>query len=113
MTETKTYTLRRDGARDLRFTGELIASASSWHHQGPRNTRWTELRLYLLDDGRHVLETVGRTLWEGETDRYRADVAGADPEAVIETVEHEDGRLGRLGRDLLLEAGIEPVETIQ
>lgn len=106
----ETYTLERDGLRDLRFEGELLAEVSSPHGElGPR--RWTELRLHRLKDGRHVLETVERNDYPNERDQCAAVVVAADPEAVIASVE-QDGKLERLGRELLLEAGIEPVEEV-
>ena len=100
------HTLARDGARDIRFTGELIAEVSSHHYEGPRNTRWTELRLFRTAAGTLVCHEIGRTIWQGETDRYQ--VHKADTEAdLIDLV-----GTGSLAKDLYDSAGIECVDEI-
>jgi hypothetical protein len=67
-------TVFRDGEKNLRFVGELLASASSRSHQGPRSQRWQELTLYRTQGGKFVAARVGRTIWQGEVDRYEAVV---------------------------------------
>jgi hypothetical protein len=65
-------TVCRDEEPDLIFEGVEIATASSLSHSGPNNTRWTELTLYRTASNRYVVERIGRTRWEKETDSYEA-----------------------------------------
>lgn len=48
----------RDGARVIRFNGDLLAEASSERASSPR---WTDKALYRTDAGTYVLAQVGRT----------------------------------------------------
>lgn len=99
-------TLENDHGRDVRFTGEEIASASSHHYEGPSNTRWTELTLYRTDSGRLICGEVGLTCWQGESDRHTVHVC-ADEAALIESV-----GTGWLAKELYDEAGIDHAEDI-
>lgn len=107
-TTMDTITLTRDDARDVRFSGEEIASVSSRDPvSGPRNTRWTELTLYRTASGRLVCSEVGRTQWQGEHDRHRVYIAddGADLVGELGT--------GWLAKELYDEAGIECIEDVE
>ena len=110
-----TYTLTRDGERDLRFDGVRIGAADSKWSDGTEGTRWTELELYQTVPEPYycyVLSVVGRTQWQGERNRYCAYVCN-DEAAVIAALEDDnDGALGWLVKELLQAAGIEAVETI-
>jgi hypothetical protein len=112
--ETKTWTVRRDGMRDLRFEGTRLADASDHSHQGDRQNRWTELYLYQLEDGRgYVLQRVFRTCWQGEEDAMQAWHCET-PAAVFAHLGQEDGdgcELPELARELLVEAG-EPFDAL-
>lgn len=68
----KSYTVTRDGDRDLAFTGELIGSASS-RNRG--RSRWFEVRIYRTEIGHFVVNGIGRSVIEGESDRSWAVVA--------------------------------------
>uniref|UniRef100_UPI0035689111 hypothetical protein n=1 Tax=Halomonas sp. TaxID=1486246 RepID=UPI0035689111 len=57
-TDMETIELNRDDGPDVRFTGEEIASASSYNYQGPRNIRWTELALHRTAGGKWVCHEV-------------------------------------------------------
>jgi len=79
------YIITRDGEQDLKFEGELIASASSSPESARGDYsgsvgRWTELRLYRTKGGKYVCQSIGRTQWQGEHDRCKgavcADAAG-------------------------------------
>ena len=104
--ETTRHTVERDGDRDLRFDGRLVASATSHHHEGPRNTRWTELELYETAGGQFVAAEIGKSLSQGEINRYAAWVCD-DHEAVIEAL-----GLGTLAKELYAKAGIDCTEEI-
>ena len=58
----ESYVVRRDGEKDLRFTGELLADASSHEHSGSNSNRWTEMTVYKTESGKYVVEIIGRTL---------------------------------------------------
>lgn len=105
--DMETIELARDNGPDVRFQGEQIASASSWHYEGPRNTRWTELTLYRTSGGKLVCHEVGRTLWQGERDRRAVHVADTEAE-IIDAV-----GFGRLAKELYDEAGIDHAEEIE
>ncbi len=111
-TDMETITLKRDNDRDLRFKGELVASVASspnnaagsnWSRQ---TGRWSELRLYKTASGKFVAGQVGRTQWQGEHDRYSAEVCDTEADIIAFF------GTGWLAKDLYAEAGIECVEYI-
>lgn len=111
-TTTKSFKLANDGERDVRFKGEKLASVSSHHYQGPRQNRWTELSLYRTAGGTLVLWIVGRTQWQGESDRHRV-VTCSDEDAVVQAlIDDDDGQLGDLAKELCNDVGIEHERTI-
>jgi len=106
------YTLTNDGARNVRFTGEKLARVSSHHYQGDRQNRWTELSLYRTTAGSLVLWIVGRTCWQGESDRFSV-VTCADEDALIAALEYDnEGHLGDLAKELLDAVGVEAVTEV-
>lgn len=50
------YRLRRTGAVDVEFDGELLANQTS-HREGA--TRWMEVRIYRTTTGKYVVEEAG------------------------------------------------------
>lgn len=68
----KTYTLPRTGDRPVRFTGEIIALASTRPHQGPCENRWWDLALYRTEVGQYVAAIGYHTQWQRELGRYDA-----------------------------------------
>lgn len=68
-TDMDKITVKNDNAPDLRFTGELMATASSRSND---TTRWTELELYKTQTGKFVCSEIGYTQWQGERDHYKA-----------------------------------------
>ena len=105
------FVVRRDGAANLQFRGELVAEASSSPDRARSgfsgNTgRWTELALYRTVGGNYVCSQIGRTQWQGEHDRRDAVVC-ADAVSVVEYFGH-----GWLAKELYAAAGIEDAETI-
>jgi hypothetical protein len=105
-TTMETITLTNDNAPDVRFTGELVASASS---KDPYNNggRWTVLRLYRTKGGSFICQEEGVTQWQGERDRSKVTVCKTEAE-VIATFGH-----GRLAKEIYDEAGIEAVVDIE
>jgi hypothetical protein len=100
------YTVRRDGDRDLCFEGELIASISSRRHEGKANTRWNELALYRTAGGKLVASKIGRTIWQGEVDRYEAVVG--DERVISSFFGYSDA-----AKELYEKAGIDALERIE
>ncbi len=105
------FIVERDGAPDLRFTGELVCSTSSSannassYYSGSTG-RWRTLKLWKTQSGKFVCQSVGHTQWQGEKTRYSAAVCD-DDSAVMEFFGH-----GWLAKDLYSEAGIEAVEDL-
>jgi hypothetical protein len=112
-TKMKTFKLRRNGLPSLSFAGERIADVSSHSHEGPRQNRWTEICLYRTQGGKFVAWIVGRTCWQGESDRYEAHVCDTEAD-LIEALKQEDndGYLSDLAKEALDEAMIDCVEQI-
>jgi hypothetical protein len=64
----KEHIVPRDGQPDLRFKGTLLASAAP--DQNTTGERWKEYRVYRTKAGRYVFATVGRSIKDGERDRF-------------------------------------------
>lgn len=101
MEETTVY---RDNEPNLRFTGVKLAVASD---KDSRSTRWFVLRLYKTKGGKYVCSRIGKTLWDGEVDRYSGAVC-ANASEVIAFFGHSD-----LAKELYSDAGIEDIEDIE
>lgn len=82
----------------FRFEGEKVAFVSA---ELPLKERWTELTLYLTDDGSWLLHGVGRTRVKGEVDRHWI-VLTDDPEEWLDSV--IDNKASRLAKKLLAES---------
>ncbi len=100
--EMQDYTIVRDNDRDLRFTGEIVATVASPEKTG----RWTELTLYRTAAGKYVAQEVGRTKWEREHDRYAATVCETQSDVLAAF------GTGWLAKQMYDAAGIECVETV-
>ncbi len=95
------YIVKRDGDRDLKFTGTVIADVSSHSYQGPNQNRWSEITVYRTKGGKYVVSTIGRTCWQGEHDRHGATLCDT-PEAVVDALrQEEDGYLSWLAKTAL------------
>lgn len=79
--------VKRDGQKDLKFKGKLLASVSSRWVAGQEQTRWTEITVYQTESGRYVIAWEHITLWQGEENRYRAEVCGRVAEVTAELME--------------------------
>lgn len=91
---------------DVRFTGEKIAHATTQTYLRDQ-TRWTELDLYRSEGGVWICHEIGRTMWEGEEDRFTVYVA-VDEQELVQKV-----GLGRLAKELYDEAGIDHAQDIE
>jgi hypothetical protein len=105
-------TVERDGAANIRFKGELIATTSSSannassYYSGSTG-RWKTLNLWKTAGGKYVGQIVGHTQWQGEHTRHAAAVC-ADLAAVQDFFGHD-----WLAKDLYAEAGIDAVEDVE
>jgi len=106
----KEFTVTRDGDRDLRFTGEKVASVSGRANSGPDSNRWSEIRIYLTAAGAYVAQRVQRTLWEGEEDT--ADAAVCETPRSVRGFLTYDDVLSDLAKEALTEAGLD-AETVE
>lgn len=82
--ELELITLDNDNAPDVSFNGWLLADSSNRYESGPYNerTRWMELSLYKTAGGNLVAQTVGRSLWQGEVDRYKVKICKTEQEVI-------------------------------
>jgi len=123
-----TFTLKRSGTAALKFSGDLIAEASSKQRQGPGQNRWFELAAYGLEAGGYIAALGYRTCWQGEQDvdyaERLADAAGVrqhfanfdpcDPalwRGIPENV-HDAGRRNSYYRDAIAAAYREAVSEL-
>lgn len=104
----ETITLRRDDARDLRFTGELVAEVTDRGRGPDERQRWRELSLYRTAGGKLVCADVRRSVWqcEGEHDRFAVHIAD-DEAGIVDALGCE-----WLAKQLFKAAGIEAVEEL-
>lgn len=106
------FRLENDGARDVAFAGVKLSEESDHSYQGPRQNRWLEVRIYRTATGRYVVEQVGRTCWQGESDRHAVTIC-ADAAAVLAALGGNDDRdddyhdrgISAVARDALAAAG--------
>lgn len=105
-------TLDVDNAPNIRFQGELIGSASSSANNAAGSSysgetgRWAELSLYKTQGGKFVAHKIGRTQWQGERDRFSAQVCENEAD-VIAFFGHR-----WLAKELYEDAGISDAVTI-
>ncbi len=95
------FTLDRDGARALRFNGELLAEASSRHGEAPR---WTEIAIYVTCDGRYVLSKQQLSIFEDEPVRALVVVANTGGAFALSLARPSDGKIERAGLTALRQA---------
>ena len=106
------YVIERDSAKNLTFTGELLAKASSSDNNASGSSysgstgRWQVLALYRTEGGKLICERIDRTRWQGERDSHHAKVCTNNNE-VIDFFGH-----GWLAKDLYEEAGIVACENV-
>lgn len=106
------FEVYRDNKPALEFYGECIASVSSSDDKAMGSMwsgetgRWTELALYKTTSGKYVCEQIGRTRWQGERDRFSAEVC--------DTLDQVRAFFGHrwLAKELYEDAGIKDVQTV-
>ena len=67
----KEQKLNRSGKRPLAFIGKEIAEESSRDHN---STRWVKATVFETDKGKVIVGIVHATCWQGEHDRFTAEV---------------------------------------
>lgn len=105
----KTYTLNRDGDRNVRFTGEKLAAVTSKDYN---SNRWTEIDIYRTAKGKLVAHIVYRTQWQGENDRSSVVICDSEDTLVESLRDDYCGQLDWVAKEALAAAGIECVEEI-
>jgi len=95
--------LTRTGERDLIFRGAKLAEASEHEHQGPRQNRWAEVKVFEVEGGGFVARAIHRTCWQGEQDTFHAWPC-ADPEAVAKAFEDHFQGMPSVVKEVLGEA---------
>ena len=108
----KTYKLVNDGARDVRFTGEKLGEVSSYSLFGSRQNRWTEIGLYRTAGDKLILKIIGRSQWQGESDRHEVVICEDEAAVVTALVDGNDGRLSDLAKELLEAVSIEAAQEV-
>jgi hypothetical protein len=92
MTEPLFY---QNGGTIVQFSGELIAHVSS---ELPSKDRHTEFDIFLTIHDEWVLQGIGRSRIEGESDRYWA-VISKDPADILQAIIGND--VSRLAKKLI------------
>jgi EXLDI family protein len=93
----KEFTVQRDGARDLKFRGTLLASAAP---ECRGQDRWREYRVYRTTNGTYVLSRIGRSVLNDELDRFEVDTWNSEGDPV-RMVDGKGGSRERVLEDLL------------
>lgn len=111
--DMETFTLEIDNAPSIRFTGKLVASVASSNNQAMGSDysgkpgRWTELALYKTKGGRFICQQVGRSIWQGERDRFSGKVC----ETLAEVKEFFGHRY--LAKELYAKASIDDTVEVE
>lgn len=95
----KRYVVERTNDIPLEFDGELLGEVTSKHDR-PNQARWTEHRIYRTTTGSYVVETVGKSVVDGEIDRCSA-TAVDDPKEIPAALRAPRTYLTLLARDVL------------
>jgi len=100
-------TVYRDDYPNLLFTGRVVAEVTDHATEGARQSRWTELTLYVSNRGTWICQSCTRSQWQGETNYSRAEVFDSHA-GVIDFFGHSD-----LAKELYAAAEIEDVEVVE
>ena len=93
----KKYIIKVDGQRNLAFTGEEIANASTRNNL---STRWFVLTLYKTKGENYIAQRQGYSQWQGEETNHEAKKCETDEQVV------EYFGLSEAAKDLYDQAGI-------
>ena len=80
-TEARAFTIKRDGERDISFSGWVLGTSSMKTGTG----RGTDVGIFRTEGGRYVVAVHQWTAWDGERDLYRAGVCDG-PEKLLQWV---------------------------
>jgi hypothetical protein len=98
--------LDNDNAPDISFRGKLIGAGSS-QDSIRQKTRWTVYRIYRTAGGKLIGQIIGRTIWQGEVDRYTAKVCSSEQE-LVRFIGYSDA-----AKEAFSEAGIETAMKVK
>lgn len=88
MEDQKQYSIERDNAPALEFTGVKIASVESSDNNAVGSSysgstgRYQKLRLYKTRGGKFICEKIDITRWQGERNRHFAEVCATESEVI-------------------------------
>jgi hypothetical protein len=106
----------RDGQPDVKFRGILLASVAP--DSTPDGGRWRELRVYKTMGGKKIYSEVGRSLLDGERDKFTAFVDDSSFYQGEERVKAETQQMTRffkfsdLAKKLYAKLGVSTEEII-
>jgi len=109
----KDHVVTRDDKADLKFRGTLLASIAS--SAAPRG-RWREFRVYKTVAGNYVYSDIGRSVLDGERDKFRAEVVNLNVTHYVPMTWQEQAinffGFDPLAKDLYRKLGVEFEEKI-
>lgn len=85
-TDVQSYRIPRTGDRPAVIEGERLASVSTRQQGGPGETRWWDMSLYALRDGRYAIHIAYHTRWQGELE-HDALVLSPDADRLIQRLD--------------------------
>lgn len=97
------YQIKRTGLPPIKFSGEVIGSGSTEIEHGNRSNRWTEVEIYKTKGGKFVATVGHLTIWQGESDHYKAQSFEKASDA-IEWLKGEGGTLGKASQSAVEKA---------
>ncbi len=90
--------VRRDGKRDLSFSGKTLSWATTWTD---RASRWMEATLYETKAGKYVISVRNITLWQDEENGYEGYVAKTLEDVFMKAFpEIKNGEVSWLAKEL-------------
>ncbi len=96
----RTFTVRRDGDRDLEFTGVQLGAGAMDTGTG----RGTDVTIYRTAGGRYVVGVRAWTAWQDERDSHRAGVCEDAAQVLAWLRQDAGGILGQASKDALEDA---------
>ena len=100
--------VKRDGGRDLSFSGMCIASSSDRENN---STRWTDCSIYKTAKGNYIYGEERLTMWTGEHDVFSAEKFES-LEKLFAWLEGENEPYGGAAKELAEQCGFDLTEHV-
>jgi len=118
----KQYSIERDGKRNLTFQGDLLGTGGGYRNDC--GGRWTEIEIYRTKGGKFILSIVGRTQWQGESQRHAASIHETEAEVIaeleqpdynanVDAIYKDSVYLSDVAKEALDNAGIDYSEAVE